>query len=63
MMKLDTSVTFHEVPLEISSVDPSTGLNPAGGDIVTIDGTNFPETNDARYDLSILISGQTRCVP
>ena len=62
-MKRDAAVTAHEVTLEITSVSPSTGLNPAGGDIVTITGTNFPESNDSRYNLSILISGQARCVP
>ena len=63
LVKRDAAVTAHEVTLEITSVSPSTGLNPAGGDIVTITGTNFPESNDARYNLSILISGQARCVP
>ena len=62
-MKLDASIAAHEVPLEITSVSPSTELNPAGGEILTITGTNFPELNDDRYNLSILIAEHTRCVP
>jgi hypothetical protein len=60
-VKIDDQVTAYQVALSITSVSPKT-LNPAGGDIVTIEGTNFPLTLDPRYELVIKLGSQTRCV-
>lgn len=38
-------------------------LNPAGGDIITIEGSGFPENLDAAYELDIIMDIQTKCVP
>jgi hypothetical protein len=48
--------------MTIISVDPMLDINPAGGDLVTITGTNFPVSLDSRYNLSITLATGTRCV-
>ena len=50
-VKIDESVAPEAVDLTLSAADPFSGLNPAGGDIITITGTNFPISLDERYDL------------
>ena len=60
-VKIDESVSAYEVTISITNVFPKT-LNPAGGDIVTIDGTNFPLTLDPRYELVIELGTHTKCV-
>ena len=62
-VKIDSSVEAEIVPLTVTSISPNTDLNPYGGDILTITGTNFPTKTDARYKLSILLGGKARCVP
>ena len=48
-VKIDHSVSAQVVEWEITSVTPSIDLNPAGGDKITIVGTNFPVSLDPRY--------------
>ena len=62
-VKLEASVAAEVVTMTITAVDPKTNLNPAGGDTITIDGTNFPSSTDSRYELSITLGAKTRCVP
>jgi hypothetical protein len=51
-VKIDSSVSPVIVPLEVTSISPATGLNPFGGNIVTITGKNFPTSLlEARYNL------------
>ena len=56
-------MSVHEVSLVITSIEPKTDLNPAGGTIVTVIGENFPTSLDARYDFALTLNGNTRCVP
>ena len=58
---IEDSVAPYEVTLSITNVSPKS-LNPAGGDIVTIEGTNFPLTLDPRYELVISLDTNTKCV-
>ena len=51
------------VALVISSVAPKETINPAGGDIVTITGNNFPPSLDARYEFFVTLGDGTRCIP
>ena len=62
-VKIDPSVVAETVALSVTSIQPNIDLNPYGGDILTITGTNFPASADARYNLSIVLGGQARCVP
>jgi hypothetical protein len=51
-VKIDPSVAPVIVPLEVTSISPATGLNPFGGNIVTITGNNFPTSLfEDRYNL------------
>ena len=60
-VRIDDSVAPYQVSLSITNVTPKS-LNPAGGDIVTIEGTNFPLTLDPRYELVINLGTNTKCV-
>ena len=55
-MDTDTVVP-HVVELIVTSISPKTGLNPAGGNIIIIDGENFPTNGDSRYNFSVMING------
>ena len=61
-VKIDSSVSAIDVDWQITSVTPNININPAGGDNLIIEGTNFPESLDPRYNLSINLDGTTRCV-
>ena len=52
-VKINSSVSAEVVDWQITSVSPSIDINPAGGDIFTITGTNFPSVIDPRYNFSI----------
>ena len=62
-VKIDSSVVAEEVTMTITDVFPKLDLNPAGGDLITIEGTNFPSSLDSRYNLAIMLGTSTRCVP
>ena len=62
-VKLDDTISPEVVEMTLISVSPKININPAGGDIMTITGTNFPRSNDSRYKFSIILSVNTRCVP
>ena len=57
LIRRDPAVSNTVVLYEITNVSPSTGLNPAGGNILTIAGENFPANGDSQYNLSIMIGG------
>ena len=61
-VKVDETVVAEVITMTVTSVDPKLNLNPAGGDLVTIDGTNFPPSLDSRYNLSVTLGTGTRCV-
>lgn len=65
LIKLDETVSAAPLVIEltISNITPKTGLNPAGGNILTISGSNLPSSADERYSLSITINGNANCVP
>ena len=44
LIPLSGSVSNYNVPLVISGVSPSSDLNLAGGDILTVTGENWPST-------------------
>ena len=48
LIPLDTTVTPHVVPLDITGVSPM-NLEPAGGQLVTITGTNFPSSLNTEH--------------
>ena len=60
-VKIADPVAPYVVTISITNVSPKS-LNPAGGDIVTIEGTNFPLTLDPRYELVINLGSNTKCV-
>ena len=62
-VKIDPSVAAESIPLGNIDVQPNTDLNPFGGDYVTITGTNFPSSLDARYNLRIMLGATMICVP
>ena len=62
-VKLDDALLPEVVVMTLTSVSPKLNINPAGGDIMTITGTNFPISNDSRYQFSIILGTNTRCVP
>lgn len=62
-VQVESSVSPEVVNMIISNVDPKIDLNPAGGNIMTITGDNFPPTLDSRYQFAITLDGKTRCVP
>ena len=59
---VDSAVEAHVIELTVTSISPKTGLNAAGGNLITISGDNFPSSDDSRYNLSIML-GSARCVP
>jgi hypothetical protein len=59
---LDPSLTVVEVPVTITSVYPTTALNPQGDNIITITGTNFPVSTDDGSTIEITLSDGTQCV-
>jgi hypothetical protein len=48
-----------DIPLVISAVSPDTDLNPAGGNVLTITGENFPSTLTEVDSFQITLSGTT----
>ena len=62
LVKLDETVTALEVSLVVTSISPKTGLNPAGGDLVTITGENFPVSDEDAYGLTISLENSVKCV-
>ena len=61
MVKLDSTVTPFEVAISITDISPKSSLNPAGGNIITITGTNLP--NYTIYGMTITLDNQIKCVP
>jgi uncharacterized protein YaiE (UPF0345 family) len=61
-VKVDNTVMAQVETMTIISVDPMVNINPAGGDRVTITGTNFPVSLDSRYNLSVTLATGIRCV-
>lgn len=61
-VKVDEAVSALTIDLVVTSISPKLNLNPAGGDIITIVGSGFPESLDGRFELSILLGPSTRCV-
>jgi hypothetical protein len=59
---LDPSLEVVEVPVTITSVYPTTALNPQGDNIITITGTNFPVSTDDGSTVEITLSDGTQCV-
>jgi hypothetical protein len=49
LVKVADGVADHIVNSTVTSVSPDTNLNPAGGQTITVTGTNLPPTNDPRY--------------
>ena len=62
LVKLDSNVEPEVIALAITGVSPKVDVNPAGGQIFTITGTNFPNNIDD-VTLTILFNSETRCVP
>ena len=62
LVKLDSNVEPEVIALAITGVTPKVDVNPAGGQIFTITGTNFPNNIDD-VTLTILFNSETRCVP
>ena len=50
-VKTLSTVTAEVVDCLITSVSPDIDINPAGGDHLVIQGTNFPVSNDERHEL------------
>lgn len=63
IVKTEASVEETVVEMTITGVSPETDLNPAGGDILTITGTNFPPTIDSRYNFEINLDDKALCIP
>ena len=62
-VRFDPSVTAEEVALGSVDVNPKTDINPAGGSILTITGTNLPTTLDPNYNLKVLLDGgKVECI-
>ena len=53
LVKIDPAVEEYVVQLTISKITPRKGLNPAGGDIVTIKGQNLPSSLESASGLEI----------
>ena len=51
------------MPLGDIVVQPSYDLNPFGGELLKITGTNFPASLDARYNLRIKLGESMICLP
>lgn len=45
----ETLVTPYQLNITLTTAYPTTGLNPAGGNIVTLVGEGFPNSFDGRY--------------
>ena len=60
--KVDVAVLAKVVTMTITTVEPKLNINPAGGEIVTINGTNFPPSLDSRYNILVTFGTATRCV-
>ena len=61
LIKVADTVTYLEVAIIVTSIEPKTDLNPAGGNIITITGQNFPATLESAEDLTIVLGGTTGC--
>ena len=57
----DTTVSPNVVPLEITGVNPM-NLEPAGGQLVTITGNNFPSSLNSEHQITITFSDGQPCV-
>ena len=62
---IDESVAKLELSIVITDISPQVDLNPAGGDILTITGENFPATENIANlnSMSLMLNAATRCVP
>mmetsp|Transcript_29263 Transcript_29263/g.28387 ORF Transcript_29263/g.28387 Transcript_29263/m.28387 type:complete len:192 (-) Transcript_29263:1089-1664(-) len=57
------SPATHDVPISVTSVSPNTGLNPNGGNLLTISGSNFPLALGPYYTMSVVFDGgSSTCV-
>jgi len=63
LIKVDSGVTALEVALEVTEITPKSGLNPAGGNIVTIKGNNFPTSLTNLYGMTITLDKIVKCIP
>ena len=63
LVAIEASVAATEVTMTITSVSPETELNPAGGEVLTIVGTNFPPTIDNRYNFEVNLDDKALCIP
>jgi len=61
LVPVDTSVSPHVVPLDITGVSP-TNLEPAGNQVVTITGNNFPSSLNSEHQITITFSDGQPCV-
>lgn len=55
------SVSTATLGVTVTSVTPSTGLNPAGQNLLTITGQNFPLSTADGNQLSVVFSDGTKC--
>ena len=62
LIKTDAAAKFYDVSIVVTSVSPKVALNPAGGNIITITGENFPVSADDAYDLTIVLESALKCV-
>lgn len=60
LVPVDASVAPHVVPLDITGVSPQ-NLEPAGGQLVTITGTNFPSSLNSEHQITITFSDGQQC--
>ena len=60
-VKYDPSVSAEVVDLVINNVSPKIDINPAGGTLITVEGANFPSSQDARYNLQIIFDAAALC--
>ena len=61
MIPIDSSTTPISVPLTVSSVSPSSSLNPFGGTILTITGSSLPHATTEGNNYSVTFSDGSIC--